>query len=261
MLMKKISLLICSAAVWPVSAAGPAATRNLEGLLELKLSTDNVHWGYFSKNQTPVLNIASGDEVVVEMATHHACDDYDSMILGDPAMEEIYEWTGESVGEPFRGAMGMGDGVHILTGPIFIEDAEPGDILKVEILDLKPRPNAEGRTFGSNAAAWWGYHARVNKTDGSPFSAGTFTGTPDLNDEVVTIYEVLEDEPGKGFAVPAYQFEWPVITDPMGVTRDCTQCPGTCVPHDAHGAFTPSSAVADKRNGRWSAHPHWSNFC
>ena len=43
-----------------------------------------------------------------------------------------------------------------------LRGAEPGDVLKVEILDLKPRPSANpdfaGKTFGSNAAAWWGYH-------------------------------------------------------------------------------------------------------
>jgi len=233
----KISLLtFCFlVAVWPASAAD----------FELKLSSDTVHWGYFSKNEMPVLNITSGAEVVVEMATHHACDDYDSMIRGDAAMEEIYAWTGEDIGEPVRGATGMGDGVHILTGPIYVEEAEPGDILMVEILDLKPRANAEGRTFGSNAAAWWGYQARVNKVDGTPFTAGSFTETAGMNDEVVTIYEVLEDEPGKGFAVPAYQFEWPTITDPNNVTRDYIAYPGTCVPHDAHGAFVPTSTVSD----------------
>lgn len=34
-----------------------------------------------------------------------------------------------------------GDGVHIMTGPIYVCGAEPGDILQVDILDLKPRKN------------------------------------------------------------------------------------------------------------------------
>jgi len=212
---------------------------------ELKLSPETVHWGFFSKNLPPVLNVTSGSEVVVEMATHHACDDYDAMILGDPGMESIYAWSQENIGEPVRGASGMGDGVHILTGPIYVEGAEPGDILQVEILDLAPRPNAEGRTFGSNAAAWWGFQARVDKADGTPFTAGSFTDTADSNDEIVTIYEVLESEPGKGYAVPAYQFEWPVLTDPNGTVRDYIQYPGTCVPHDVHGDVVPSGAVSE----------------
>ena len=87
-------------------------------------------------------------EIVVEMGTHHACDDWDRMIKGDPGMESIYLWNQTSMGEPYRGALGGGEGVHILTGPIYVEDAEPGDLLKVEILNLEPRPNAEGKTFG-----------------------------------------------------------------------------------------------------------------
>lgn len=146
----------------------------------LPLSADNVHWGYFSKTLAPVLTVASGDEVEVEMATHHGCDDWDLMIEGDPGMEDVFYWSHmDGANEHFRGASGGGDGVHILTGPIFVENAEPGDMLKVEILDLKPRKNpATGLTFGSNAAAWWGFQARVKMVDGSDFKAGSFSGTP-----------------------------------------------------------------------------------
>jgi acetamidase/formamidase len=252
---------------------------------KLSLNAANVHWGYFSKNLTPVLTCPSGTTVVVEMATHHACDDWDRMIKGDVGMEDIYTWNSmNGANEAYRGSSGQGDGVHILTGPIYVEGAEPGDILKVEIIDLKPRLNAQGKTFGSNAAAWWGYHARVSKENGQPFYAGSFSKTPTQNDELVTIYEVLDDGTGQGYAVPAYQFEWPVITDPerltcgrnfeslffvvvetshrpccfatttthdhgdnkqMGVTRDYIAYPGTCVPHDPHGDYVPSSDVAD----------------
>lgn len=152
----------------------------------LPLSAANVHWGYFSKTLTPVLNVTSGDEVEVEMATHHGCDDWDLMIEGDPGMEDVFYWDNmDGANEHFRGATGGGDGVHILTGPIYVEGAEPGDMLKVEILDLKPRKNpTTGRTFGSNAAAWWGFHARVPMADGSEFKAGQFTGTPVSNRKI-----------------------------------------------------------------------------
>ena len=149
------------------------------------------------------------------------------MVKGDSGMEDVYHWNGTFIGEGFRGATGGGDGVHILTGPVFIEGAEPGDLLKVEILDLMPRINPDGKAYGSNAAAWWGFQARVPLANGADFTAGNFTDTPDSNDEVVTIYEIVEDS-GKSYAVPSYQFEWPVITDPNGVTRNFIQYPGTC---------------------------------
>jgi acetamidase/formamidase len=85
-------------------------SRKLQGDAELKLSPETVHWGYFSKTLEPVLTVASGDEVVVEMATHHACDDWDRMIKGDEGMESIYTWTADGKGEDFRGATGGGDG-------------------------------------------------------------------------------------------------------------------------------------------------------
>ena len=89
-----------------------------------------------------------------------------------------------------------GDGVHVLTGPIFVEGAEPGDLLKVTIQDLQPRVNPDGKTFGSNANAWWGFQARVPQADGSSFDAGDFTDTPGSNDETVTIYEFMTDSTG-----------------------------------------------------------------
>ena len=201
----------------------------------IALSADTVHWGYFSKTEEPVISIDSGTEVTVEMATHHACDDWDKMIKGDDGMESVYTWTEENgPNEAFRGATGGGDGVHVLTGPIYVNDAEPGDILKVEILDLMARVNPDGRAFGSNAAAWWGFQARVDQSDGTAFDAGDFTGTADSNDEFITIYEIIQEDDGQSFAVPSYQFEWPVITDPQGTVRNYIAYPGTCVPHDDH---------------------------
>jgi acetamidase/formamidase len=214
--------------------------------VRLPLSSANVHWGYFSSTLTPALVIPSDTVVQVEMATHHACDDWDKMIKDDPGMEDIFTWNRSGARENVRGATGGGDGVHILTGPIYVENAEPGDILQVEILDLVPRRNSQGKTYGSNAAAWWGYQARVNKVDGKPYYAGSFTKSmPGENDEIVTIYEVMDVGDGTGYAVPAYQFEWPILTDPMNVTRDYIAYPGTCVPHDPHACTVPSSDVTD----------------
>ena len=95
----------------------------------------------------------------------------------------------------------------------------------------------------SNAAAWWGYQARVKTVDGSTFTAGSFSSTPESNDEVVTIYElVLGGE--QEYAVPLYQFQWPTVTDPLNITRDYIAYPGTCIPHDDHGGTTVSGDVA-----------------
>lgn len=61
----------------------PMVARAAPLAADLPLNSTNVHWGYFSKELDPVLTVKSGDEVVVEMATHHACDDWDRMVAGD----------------------------------------------------------------------------------------------------------------------------------------------------------------------------------
>lgn len=50
-----------------------------------------------------------------------------------------------------RGKSGSGDGVHVMTGPIYVCGAEPGDVLQIDILDLKPRANpSTGKTYGAS---------------------------------------------------------------------------------------------------------------
>ena len=43
-------------------------------------------------------------------------------------------------------------GVHLMTGPIYLNDAKPGDILEVRYFQMLPRLN-----YGSNVAANWGH--------------------------------------------------------------------------------------------------------
>ncbi|TJX00781.1 acetamidase, partial [Neisseria gonorrhoeae] len=136
----------------------------------LPVSNKTVHWGYFSKVVSPALTLRSGDRATIETLTHHANDDYERMIKDDPGAESVFKWTkehkavarrgsGPTEGPFIRGA-GEGIGVHLLTGPVAIEGAEPGDVLEVRILDIRPRPSQcgchAGKCFGSNVAANWG---------------------------------------------------------------------------------------------------------
>ncbi|UOM35784.1 acetamidase/formamidase family protein [Acuticoccus sp. I52.16.1] len=195
-------------------------------------SADTVHWGYFSKTLDPAAVIHSGDLVTLETLTHHANDDASRMVTGDPGAESVFRWEPGSKGVNRRGAgpvdasihgrgAGEGFGVHILTGPVYVCGAEPGDVLKVEILDLKPRPSANpehaGKTFGSNAAAWWGYHYNDLIEDPKPR-------------EVITIYEL--DSTGKeDWAQAVYAFRWTPQTDPDGVVHEMIDYPGVPVDH------------------------------
>ena len=193
-------------------------------------TAETVHWGYFSKLLKPAVEVQSGDFVTVETLTHHANDDAERMIKGDPGAESVYFWDKTRKGVDRRGAgpmdaslfgrgAGEGLGVHICTGPVAVAGAEPGDVLEVRILDVRPRPSAgfKGKSFGSNAAAWWGFH--FNDLVEEP-----------KNREVITIYEV--DATGeRDWARAIYNFRWTPQTDPFGVVHKTIDYPGVPVDH------------------------------
>ena len=193
-------------------------------------SANTVLWGYFSKSAQPVVSIESGDFVTIETLTHHANDDAERMVNGDPGAESVYLWTADKKGVNRRGAgpmdakvgAGGGQGVHICTGPVHIKGAEKGDILEVRIIDVVPRPSGnsayKGKSFGSNAAANWGFHYGDTLTEPK-------------KREVVTIYEV--DTTGeRNWARAVYNYRWTPQTDPFGVVHPVIDYPGVPVNHN-----------------------------
>jgi acetamidase/formamidase len=195
-------------------------------------TAETVHWGYFSRSLKPVLSIESGDFLTIETLTHHAYDDHARMILGDPGAESVFLWTKDAKNVDRRGAgpmdasihgrgAGEGFGVHICTGPVLVRDAEPGDVLEVRIIDVKPRgcrnPAFEGRAFGSNAAAWWGFHYNDLLTEPKPR-------------EVITIYEI-DATGGRNWARAVYNYRWVPQIDPFGVVHRIIDYPGVPVDH------------------------------
>jgi acetamidase/formamidase len=108
-------------------------------LHELSATPATVHWGFFDSALKPVLTVDSGDLVRVETLTHHAGDAPD--LLMDEAIEAV-----------FSGVQDRGPGPHLLTGPIAVAGAKPGDVLQVEILAVYTR-----LPYGSNLAGHWGH--------------------------------------------------------------------------------------------------------
>ncbi|MGA8705507.1 MAG: acetamidase/formamidase family protein [Steroidobacteraceae bacterium] len=201
-------------------------------------SDRTVHWGYFSKQLQPVVEIASGDYVTLECLTHQAGDDPARMIQGDPGAESVYHWTREQKNVRRRGAgpmdaangAGGGQGVHILTGPVRVQGAAPGDVLEVRILAMQPRACANaafrGSAFGTNLAAHWGYHYHDLLEEPKPR-------------EVVTIYE-LDAAGGRDYARPLYNYRWGPCTDPDGIVHRIYDYPGLVVDPEK---FSPRRGV------------------
>jgi len=185
---------------------------------------NTVKWGYYNKDIPPILKINSGDIVTIEVLTHHAGDAYNLMIKGDKNMEEIYEWTNRQKVIDRRGmgnidnktiGSGEGKGVHLITGPLYINGAKPGDILKVEILDIYPRKlSVKNKYYGSNLASSWGYQY------------GDLIDKKKPKKEVVSIYEIF---PSKKIANPYYNYIWKPQVDPWGISHRTYNYPGIIV--------------------------------
>ena len=215
-----------------LALAKPKATKQKFHHYHVAASAETVHWGYFSKTLEPLIEIDSGDFVTLETVTHHANDDRDRMVVGDRGVESIFYWDKKRKGVNRRGAgpmdaslfgrgAGEGLGVHICTGPVAVKGAEPGDVLEVRILDVQLRPSANpkyaGKAFGSNAAAWWGFHYKDLIEEPKPR-------------EVITIYE-LDASGQRDYAKAVYNFRWFPQTDPFGVVHKTIDYPGVPVNH------------------------------
>jgi len=110
--------------------ASVALSANAQQPLQLKPTPKTVAWGYYDAATAPVMRVKSGDTVEVQ-----------TLITSSPARLEGAgvkpEDVEQSLREIYKEVTNKGPGGHILTGPIFIEGAEPGDVLEVRIKQIK----------------------------------------------------------------------------------------------------------------------------
>ena len=109
----------------PTSAQSPPAVHRLAA------TPSTVAYGYYWAQAKPALRIASGDIVEVETLLTNVPDRL--IAAGVPA-----DQVEESLKAVVTQVTDKGPGGHILTGPIYVEGAEPGDVLEVRILEVRP---------------------------------------------------------------------------------------------------------------------------
>lgn len=84
-------------------------------------------WGYYDSSEAPVLRINPGDTIVMEtMTASH------NQIVPGVTMDQLMKMRNDFPGR----------GPHTVTGPIYVEGAEPGDVLRIHINRIVPRPYA-----------------------------------------------------------------------------------------------------------------------
>ena len=133
----------------PVFAAAQASTTpppsNAPQTFKLPATPKTVAWGYYDAAAPPVLRIHSGDTVV-----------FDTLLTNSPTGLEKAgvppEQVEQSLRDVYKEVTNKGPGGHILNGPVFVEEAEPGDTLEVRIkkidLAIPYAYNAFGPTRG-----------------------------------------------------------------------------------------------------------------
>jgi acetamidase/formamidase len=101
---------------------------------------DTVVWGYLPVGRLPVLTIRSGQTVKIDTVSHQG------LINGtDPV--QFFGASGIAAGEVLPDAIEIyrktprpkDSGAHVLTGPIQVEGAQPGDMLEVRMIDFQFR--------------------------------------------------------------------------------------------------------------------------
>jgi acetamidase/formamidase len=93
----------------------------------LPATLETTQWGWFDNAQPPVLRVQSGDTIVMETMMHSH-----NQIVPGTTIEQIKRLRTDNPGR----------GPHTVTGPIYVEGAEPGDVLKVTINKIVPRAYA-----------------------------------------------------------------------------------------------------------------------
>jgi len=124
---RSLYLVFVSLFIWFLLATSFGAQSRTH---DLKLIPPNVHWGYYDGQLKPVLRINSGDTLRVETMVARGLE---RLKLAGVPDEEIPA----SLKAVESAVTNRGPGAHPLTGPTYVEGAEPGDTLEVRILGFE----------------------------------------------------------------------------------------------------------------------------
>jgi acetamidase/formamidase len=109
----------------------------------LKATPKTVAWGYYDAAAAPVLRIHSGDSV-----------EFETLITNSPTGLEKAglppEQVQQSLRDIYKEVTDKGPGGHILNGPVYVAEAEPGDTLEIRIQKIELAIPYAYNAFGPN---------------------------------------------------------------------------------------------------------------
>jgi acetamidase/formamidase len=120
---------------WPPPSVGRSHT--------LLPTPTTVAWGYYDAAAQPVLRVNSGDEVTVRALSTCSPTSLVRAGLDSNRVEKLAKDIFAA-----RSTMRTGPGGHILTGPIYVEGADSGDVLEVRFRSIKMAIDYGCNSFG-----------------------------------------------------------------------------------------------------------------
>lgn len=127
-------LVLCASPAWAGDLAKPDASKPDH---QIKASIETVVRGYIATDTPVVMKIKSGDVVRIDTVSHGGITDDPVATLaaaGIPKNQVLPEVIDIARVTKERGWSG-----HVLTGPLYVEGAEPGDMLEVRVLKIDIR--------------------------------------------------------------------------------------------------------------------------
>ena len=108
--------------------------------VSLRATPETVSWGWIAADRPPVLRVKSGQTIRIDTVTHQGLN-----TAKDPVA--FFGAAGIAAGDVLKDASEIyasvrrdaAAGPHLLTGPIHVEGARPGDMLEVRVLDVEIR--------------------------------------------------------------------------------------------------------------------------
>ena len=111
---------------------------------------ENVTWGWLLVDKEPVVRIKSGDTVRIDTISHHGATQNDEPraflapfgVAPEEVLQDVLDfWATRGQQPTAPPGSGLVRGPHVVTGPIFVRGAEPGDMLEIQIRDIELRVN------------------------------------------------------------------------------------------------------------------------
>ena len=178
---------------------------------------NTITWGYLpNKDAKPVISVPSGSVITFDTVSHEGLLEdqgrdaekyFKSKGIKDAyILDEAKTITKSNLKHDFHK-----DGPHIVTGPVEIQGAQPGDILKVEVIKVEPRvpygviSNRHGK--GALVGEFPKKPKQENASATHPERYGNVSVFTPIEKNTKGEYEgVLKTESGKAIRFPLYPF-------------------------------------------------------